>query len=153
MVQDIKIKNMKQLNKKYSIENLNESTIENFEDVNKFILDNKFKEAIIKYQGCKVDEILFFDKSNEMWVLNAFFPFIEITQLYEEFLREYKQKLIPFAYDPGGWHFCLCMDEGADYGTIIINRWTDYLPEEQFLKIADTFEEFINGLKREDELQ
>jgi hypothetical protein len=38
-----------------------------------------------------------------------------------------------------------------DFGTIYINRWTDHLPEEQFLKIADSFEEFINGLHAEDE--
>ena len=44
------------------------------------------------------------------------------------------------------------MDEGVDYGKIIVNRWTDYLPEEQFLVISNSFEEFINGLKREDEL-
>ena len=52
--------------------------------------------------------------------------------------------------DPGGWHFCLSIDE-KDYGTIIVNRWTDHSEENQFLKIADNFEEFIDGLITEDE--
>jgi hypothetical protein len=58
---------------------------------------------------------------------------------------------VPFAYDPGGWHFCLSFDADT-YGKIIINRWTDHLPEEQFLVIADSFEEFINGLQTEENI-
>lgn len=74
----------------------------------------------------------------------------ELYKLTDEFLREYHRKLVSFAYDPGGWHLCLSFDE-ATYGNIIINRWTDNLPEEQFLVIAESFEEFINGLKTDEE--
>lgn len=108
------------------------------------------RNYIKKYGGSSIAEKYFKDKRGLEWELSQFNLFKDLHGLTEEFLREYKRKLVPFAYDPGGWHFCLCMDEGQDYGAIFINRWTDHLPEEQFLKIADSFEEFINGLKAEE---
>ena len=108
------------------------------------------RNYIKKYGGSSIAEKYFKDKRGLEWELSQFNLFKDLHGLTEEFLREYKRKLVPFAYDPGGWHFCLCMDEGQDYGAIFINRWTDHLPEEQFLKIAHSFEEFINGLKAEE---
>ena len=120
------------------------------------IVGNKIPDLarsyIKKYGGLMIAEKYFFDKNGLEWELSQFNLFKELHGLTEEFLREYKRKLIPFAYDPGGWHYCLCFDEGEDYGKIIVNRWTDHLPQEQFLVIADDFEEFINGLKREEEI-
>lgn len=111
-----------------------------------------FREYIKRYGGEVILEKYFVDHSKLEWELSQFNLFKDLYGLTKEFLEEYNRKLIPFAYDPGGWHFCLCLDEGNDYGKIIINRWTDHLPEEQFLVIADSFEEFIDGLKREDEI-
>jgi hypothetical protein len=142
---------MKKLTKAYEAEQIESSLLNDFEVANRLQLSNNFKQFYLEYQGSKVKEILFFDITNEMWVLNSFFELKEMDLLFLEFLEAYKRKLIPFAFDPGGWHFCLCMDE-KDFGAIIVNRWTDHLPEEQFLKIADSFEEFVNGLKREDEV-
>jgi hypothetical protein len=113
-------------------------------------LPSMLRDVIKKYGGSAIAEKYFTDKQGLEWELSQFNMFKDLYGLTEEFLREYKRKLIPFAYDPGGWHFCLCMDEGKDYGAIIINRWTDHLPQDQFLKIADSFEEFINGLKAEE---
>ncbi len=140
---------MKILTKKYDTKIVNNFEFDNFEFEVKIKLPTDFKNFIRNFQNCKVKEILFFDDKKELWVLNSFFSFAEIVDLYKEFLEEYHQKLIPFACDPGGWHFCLCMDE-KDFGCIIVNRWTDYSEEEQFLKIADSFEEFINGLQVEE---
>jgi SMI1-KNR4 cell-wall len=111
-----------------------------------------FKSILAKYGGLAIYEMYYHDKDNNLWELGAFDNFTSIYELTKEFLEKYQRKLVPFAYDAGGWHFCLCMDE-KDYGCIFVNRWTDHLPEEQFLKIADSFEEFINGLKREDEIE
>lgn len=110
-----------------------------------------FKNIMAKYGGLAVYERYYHDKNNNLWELGAFDNFTSIYELTKEFLEKYKRKLVPFAYDGGGWHFCLSFDEET-YGKIIINRWTDHLPEEQFLVIADSFEEFINGLKTEEEI-
>lgn len=142
---------MKKLTKNYEIEKPTEADLILLEKEVPDLVLTEFKEFIIDYQGVKVKELLFWDSRNEMWILNAFFTISEILPLFKEFQEKYNRRLFPFAFDGGGWHFCLSMDE-ADYGAIIVNRWTDHLPEEQFLKIADSFEEFINGLKREDEI-
>lgn len=106
------------------------------------------RDYIKKYGGDAIDERYFEDKQGLVWEISQFNKFKDIYGLSKEFLKEYKRKLVPFAYDPGGWHFCLNLDE-QDFGSILINRWTDHLPEEQFLKIADSFEEFIDGLHAE----
>jgi hypothetical protein len=142
---------MKNLNRIYQATLMNINKINDFEQNQNLTICDEFKYFILNYQGSKVKEILFFDKQNNLYILNAFFSFAEMELLYMEFFDKYNRKLIPFAYDPGGWHFCLCMDED-DFGAIYINRWTDHLPNEQFLKIANSFEEFINGLKSEEEI-
>lgn len=108
------------------------------------------REYIKKYGGNSIYENTFIAKDGLEWELSQFNRFDDLYGLTKEFLDGYHRKLVPFAYDPGGWHFCLSF-EADTYGKIIINRWTDHLPEEQFLVIADTFEEFINGLKTEEE--
>lgn len=109
------------------------------------------REYIKKYGGNSIYENTFITKEGMECELSQFNRFDDLYGLTKEFLDGYQRKLIPFAYDPGGWHFCLSFDEDT-YGKIIINRWTDHLPEEQFLVIADSFEEFINGLKTEEEI-
>jgi hypothetical protein len=104
---------------------------------------------IQKYSGDMIKEKYFVDYNNLEWELSQFNDFKNLHGLAKEFLENYHRKLVPFAYDPGGWHFCLSFDADT-YGKIIINRWTDHMPEEQFLVIADSFEEFIDGLKSED---
>lgn len=95
---------------------------------------------------------IFFDEAQTKWEVQKYLTYSELFELTRELTEKYHRKLIPFAYDLGGWHFVLCMDEGANYGSVIINRWSDYLPNEQFLRIADSFESFIDGLKTEEEI-
>jgi SMI1-KNR4 cell-wall len=131
---------------------MGDSNIRHIESIIGSPLSENFKEFLKENGGLSHYERYFIDKAQTQWEVQKYLTYVELFKLTEEFLREYKRKLVPFAFDPGGWHFCLCMDEGADYGSIIINRWTDHLPEEQFLKIANSFEEFIDRLKTEEEV-
>jgi hypothetical protein len=120
--------------------------------IDKIIDDNipeNVRSYIKRYGGDMIREKYFYDKNGLEWELSQFNLFKDLHGLTKEFLDNYNRKLLPFAYDPGGWHFCLSFDADT-YGKIIINRWTDHLPEDQFLVIADSFEEFINGLKAEE---
>ncbi|MEY5048986.1 MAG: hypothetical protein RLZZ175_2345 [Bacteroidota bacterium] len=130
--------------------------VQDFElDLVEKIIEDRIPKAVrdyIKiYGGNMIKEKYFFDSSGLEWELSHFNLFKDLHGLTQEFLQEYHRKLVPFAYDPGGWHFCLSFDADT-YGKIIINRWTDHLPEEQFLVIADSFEEFINGLQTEENI-
>ena len=101
-----------------------------------------------KYAGLSPYERVYIDKNGESWGLSQFNLFKDIYGLGEEFMKVGWGKYLAFAYDDGGWHFCICMDD-KDYGAIYINRWTDHLPHEQFLKIADSFEAFIMALQQD----
>lgn len=121
------------------------------EKKNKISIPILFKDYLKKYGGMAIYESQFSSRKNGSFQIGQFLMFDEILNLSKEFEQSFDRKLIPFAYDPGGWHFCLSFDEST-FGNIIVNRWTDHSPEEQFVVIADSFEEFVNGLKRSDEL-
>lgn len=114
-------------------------------------LPDSFREIIMKYAGLSVLENTYKDKSNTEWELQTFDHVASMVDLTKEFIEKGWGKKLPFAYDPGGWHYCLSFDEES-YGKVLVNRWTDHSAEEQFVIIADSFENFINGLeKRKDE--
>lgn len=139
---------MRLLTKLSSTNVVSDNEFLSFENLINFKLPSDAKEFIRNHQGSKVKEILFYDKKTELWVINAFFLFSEAVKLFFEFLNSYQRRMLPFGYDPGGWHFCICLEE-KDFGAIYINRWTDYLPSEQFVKIADNLKEFVQGLQEE----
>jgi len=117
------------------------------ENETKLTLPNSFKSFLKVYGGLAITENNFFTKFGaELFQVGQFMMFDEILNLTKELWLIHHRHLIPFAFDPGGWHFCLCMDNGIDSGGIFVNRWTDHLRENQLIKIANSFEEFIEGL-------
>jgi hypothetical protein len=115
-------------------------------------LPDSFKHILVKYAGLAVLENTYKDANNVEWELQTFDHVASMIDLTKEFIEKGWGRKIPFANDPGGWHYCLSFDE-VTFGKIMVNRWTDHLPEEQFVVIADSIDEFINGLKeRSDEI-
>ncbi len=106
-----------------------------------------FKEIMQIYGASSVYENYFVDKNDVDWTLGSFDNFTSVYKLTKEFKENGWGLKVPFAYDQGGWHICLSFDFDT-YGKIIVNRWTDHSPEDQFVVIAESFEEFINGLKK-----
>lgn len=104
-------------------------------------------EVILKYAGLRVLEDTYEDKSKVLWEIQSFDNVASMVDLTKEFSVKGWGKKLPFAFDPGGWHYCLSFDEDT-YGKVIVNRWTDHEDKDQFLVIAESFEEFIEGLKR-----
>lgn len=134
-----------------NIELIRNSDVIEIETLIQSSLPDYFIDFISKYQGAQLNEFIFCSKEKIEWIIGFINQINEIKNLTNEFVIGYNKKLVPFTYDSGGWHFCLSFDKET-YGKIIVNRWTDHLPEDQFLVIADSFEEFINGLKTEDEI-
>ncbi|MFH6963626.1 SMI1/KNR4 family protein [Flavobacterium plurextorum] len=131
---------------------MGDSNMRHIESIISENLPEYFKDFLKLNGGLCHYERYFVDHDKTVWEVKNYLNYADLFKLTEEFLQNYHRKLIPFALDMGGWHFCLCLDQGQNYETILVNRWTDYLPEEQFLKIADSFEDFINGLKIEEEI-
>ena len=113
-------------------------------------LPDSLREILVKYAGLSVLENIYKDDNNTEWELRTFDYVASIVDLTKEFIEAGWGKKVPFAFDPGGWHFCLSFDKET-YGKVLVNRWTDHSPEDQFIVIANSFEEFINGLKERPE--
>lgn len=116
------------------------------------ILPESLRGLVVKYAGLAVLENTFRDKNNTEWELQAFDHVASMVDLTKEFIEKGWGKKLPFGFDPGGWHYCLSFEEES-FGKVMVNRWTDHVPEDQFIVIADSLEDFINGLEeRREEL-
>ena len=107
------------------------------------------KELFLNYAGLSVLECTYKDKNGHVWIINAFDYVASTAELTKEFIEHGWGHKLPFAFDSGGWHFCLSFEEDT-FGKIIMNRWS-LPPEDQFLIISDSLEEFINGLQERQE--
>ncbi|TAE24976.1 MAG: SMI1/KNR4 family protein [Cytophagales bacterium] len=121
--------------------------ISNYEGNFNLKLPIQLIDLIENYNSTSVEEALF--DSDDTWIINFFLGFdgehSSITNLTEEINDNGTVEYIPFAMDPGGWHFCFCVNE-TEYGAIYVFRWTDHSPENAFLKIASGLSEFIDKL-------
>jgi hypothetical protein len=106
-----------------------------------------FKHFMMENAGLSHYENIFIDKNEQQWEVSQYNQFKDLYGLTKEFKENGWGLKVPFAYDPGGWHYCLSFDADT-YGKIIVNRWTDHAPEDQFLIIADSFDSFIDALQR-----
>jgi len=144
---DIKSNKMKKLRIK---PRLGSGNIKLIERAIGFELPVDFKEFMINNAGLSHYECLFTDKQGNEWEVAQYNQYRDLIGLTREFKEKGWGIKIPFAHDPGGWHFCLSFDEDT-FGKIIVNRWTDHLPKDQFIVIAGSFEEFIEGLRERPE--
>ena len=142
---------MKQLNIKRGYIQIEIDEINLFQIRNKLVLPSFFIEFLLKYNGAKINENCYRDE----YIISNFLPLlINRNASIELILPAVRDKedigrddLIPFAVDPGGRPYYLSI-AGNDNGNVYIDRMgAGY--ENPLLKIAETFEEFINGLEPE----
>jgi cell wall assembly regulator SMI1 len=104
-----------------------------------------------QYGGSSTKEVVFSDK---FWV-NFFLPLKSDTSasifgLMEGQKFNYDENSwIPFAIDSGGWSFCIALKEDIK-GQVWADKF-DSGDESPFEFVSDTFEDFINGLRTEEE--
>lgn len=137
--------------------NISKDDIHYFETKYKIELPEYLKDFILKYNGTSTNECVFTTNTN--YIVNSFLPLLEnrnaSVELMIPIIRSEEEgfgrfDLIPFATDPGGRPFLVSIgreDEGTVYYSII-----GFGENEPLRKIAYSFEEFINGLKTEDEV-
>ena len=144
--------------KKLTIEDffvpITEKDIKLFEKRNNLVLPNYLADFFLNYNGTTTKECIYSCKVD--YIVNSFLPLLKnkITSVEnfllwirdEEFLIK-RFDLIPFATDPGNHPFLVSIggeDEGVVYFSIV-----GFGEDEPLRKLADSFEEFINGLKSE----
>jgi hypothetical protein len=131
------------------------SQIEDFESEIKKSIPKSFIKFLLKNNGGRASEVVFTENNGTHHVVNDFLPLTEnrngsIRSLLP--LVNDERPLIewlPFGYDPGGWVFCICLKD-EDYGKIYLFRM-DKIYEDNFDYVCNSFEDFINGLRTEDE--
>jgi len=126
------------------------------ENVLKIKFPLNLKELIIQYEGCTVEENVFFsEKVSSFFPINQFLYLCEshiggasIEAIYNGHFKDGITEFIPFAIDPGGWDYNISINQKS-FGEIWLNPFDNGNQEYSF--VASSLEEFINGLISEDE--
>ena len=143
---------MKQLNKISNGTPLNFETLLDFQMNNSLTLPGYLIDFFINYNGSETKECLFDTK----YIVNNFLPLLKERNASVELILPAltnpdegicRKDLIPFAIDPGGRPFYVSIGV-LDNGSVFIDR-IGMGHKTPLLKIADSFEEFINGLQPE----
>jgi len=131
---------------------LDNRDIDHLEKLTGLTFPDGFKKVLLRCADSAVLENTFYDPNNKGWHIASFWNYEGIYGLTKEFREMGFGSKIAFAHDRGGWSYCLSLDP-EDYNAVYVYRFTDQVPEEAFLKIADSFEEFIDRLEPERQQQ
>jgi hypothetical protein len=132
---------------------INEYEIDLFENNNNIVMPKYLKEFFLKYNGTKITESFY----KQQYYISNFLSLFSNDNIasVEDFLPWIRDEefcigrydIVPFAIDPGGTPFLVSiggLDEGVVYYSAV------GLDENPLRKLADSFEEFINGLRSEE---
>jgi hypothetical protein len=143
---------MKYLTIKSTFMPINEDEFELFERKNNILMPDYLKEFFTKYNGAEVNESFYGSHYLEILPLfqNKYASSVEdfLPWIRDPEFKVGRNDLIPFAIDPGGIAFLVSIggdDEGVVYYSAV------GLDENPLRKLANSFEEFINELKSEEE--
>lgn len=133
--------------------NLTIRQVELLEETANVKFPNNFVSLLLEYSGLSVKENRFYDKENRV---NSLSSFCEHRSIYD-FIIEFKELnlgvKVPFAFDDGGWIYCLSFDE-KNYGSVLLHQYSGLWHDESdaFEIIAGSLEEFINSLQPDDSI-
>lgn len=147
---------MKSLKIDYRNKNeINDLVIADFEAKMNIKIPLILQEFLKLYSGSSIEENTFVKSEKE-----TIFTLSYVCELYSEFNPSIEKLVngnqfykyydwVPFGIDPGGWVFNLSIANDK-FGQVWINKF-DSGDDNPFEFVADTFEEFINGLRTEEE--
>ena len=126
--------------------------VNNFVESKNIKIPDKLIDFWVKQNPVEVKESCFIKNSNEYQVL--FFPFAEdypewtFQNAFENlFVDFFEKNYVSFGSDPGGWQFVISVQK-SDFGKVYFCRMDEAL-EDALTLLADSFEEFIDGLEIE----
>ncbi|MDJ1470982.1 SMI1/KNR4 family protein [Cytophagaceae bacterium DM2B3-1] len=111
-------------------------------------LPQEFKSFIVKYLGMSVKETYYQG-------VPQFKQFLKVSSIGKILAghRYYGvEGYFPFAIDSGGWDYNISL-RPETYGQVWVNKWDNGgVGEECFHFVANSFEEFIDGLEPEEDV-
>lgn len=137
--------------------NLGEASIKDIEDFEKregLIIPKQLKDFWVRFNPIYTKQNVY-QKSGQKYFLDRFYPFLSEYELsfqavFPNLVDYLGREYLSFANDPGDWQFLISIKDNFN-GEIYLCRMDEIIPN-SLIKIADSFEEFINGLKSEDEI-
>jgi hypothetical protein len=143
------------INKDKRIEKSKKQIIDFFES-NGLKVTDSFTDFFEKYEGLYLDESQSYYKNNDrMYEIHSILHLRKNSEYasVEAILEGQKyygiEGYIPFAIDSGGWDYNVSINPET-YGQVWVDKF-DSGEENTMEFVADSFEEFINGLHAEDE--
>lgn len=110
-----------------------------------------FSEFIKVFSGKSVIENTFYTKEKP-FTISSFCTYRMMYDYIKSFKEEegFLSSWIPFALDVGGWLYCILDNEDSKKSVYLFQMEMPYENEQEaFELVADSFEEFINGLQPE----
>jgi cell wall assembly regulator SMI1 len=142
---------MKKLSSNSQPKIIGDNDIKEVEDTFNIQFPEDYLSFLKKYGGTSTKEVVY---SDSCWV-NFFLSLksdtgASIVSLLEGYRINYNEiDWIPFAIDSGGWSFCIALKEDIK-GQVWVNKF-DSGDENPFAFVANSLEDFINGLQTEEE--
>lgn len=116
-------------------------------------MPNYLFKLLENYAGLRVKECIYDDKiNNTKWVFGGFYDEREILGNMEELEEEREEEenfnkvIFPLGREEIGWLFGISFDE-EDYLAVYLFKSSDYVGDKPLIKVSDSLEEFINGLR------
>ena len=130
--------------------------IKAFEQTYSLNLPDAFVTFLLTQNPIYVEETDYPVDREESFEITVFYPFSETSEEYslqrgaENLFRDfYEGKFLSFGGDSGGWDYVISVQE-EDFGKIYFCRMDEAL-EDALTLVADSFEEFISGLRKSEE--
>lgn len=123
-----------------------------FESEKGIKLPDSYREFLLTQNPYTVKED-FYQKDGRNYEIHHFYPFDSEIELSLQFSFDnlndfFESKYLAFGDDSGGWQYVISVQE-VDYGKIYFCRMDEAL-EDALTLLADSFEQFVNGLEIEE---
>jgi hypothetical protein len=112
------------------------------------------KHYLAEYSGFGIEECYFVNALGNRFSLHIFIGYNTMYRCMKTFQQEKLGKKIPFALDQGGWALVVSLDSKTKGQVLLFQAGIEWKNRaDAFQKICNSFEEFINGLKTEAEIE
>ncbi|WP_281631298.1 SMI1/KNR4 family protein [Flavobacterium luteolum] len=113
-------------------------------------IPDTIKYFISEYADLSVKENKFVNNDGKLFEISQFINYRLMYDFIKEFKEEGLGKKLPLAIDDGGWVFCISFDEECMGEILLYQMEMEWKTKnDAFELVANSFEEFINGLREE----